>query len=82
MYNSLSSKDFYSNTCKFDGIKFGFKKNLYKNINDFLKLNRIFSNDCKNKILKGNAFFFLKNNLNNLELLKIKKIFNDCFLKS
>ncbi|WP_433927758.1 amidase family protein [Candidatus Carsonella ruddii] len=82
LYNSLSSKDFFSNTCKFDGIKYGFKKKNYKNINDFTKLNRIFSNECKNKILKGLNFFLLKNNLNKIDLFKIEKIFNDCFLKS
>ncbi|XOD39035.1 MAG: amidase family protein [Candidatus Carsonella ruddii] len=82
LYNSISSKDFYSNTCKFDGIKYGFNKLFYKNINDYIKLNRVFSKDCKNKIIKGNHFFFIKNNFNNLEFKNIKKIFENCFNKS
>ncbi|AQU89471.1 amidase family protein [Candidatus Carsonella ruddii] len=82
LYNSISSKDFYSNTCKFDGIKYGFNKLFYKNINDYIKLNRVFSKDCKNKIIKGNHFFFIKNNFNDLEFKNIKKIFENCFNKS
>lgn len=82
LYNSISSKDFFSNTCKFDGIKYGFNNFFYKNINDFIKLNRIFSKDCKNKIIKGNNFFIFKKNFNILEIKKIEKIFQNCFEKS
>ncbi|AFP83713.1 aspartyl/glutamyl-tRNA amidotransferase A subunit [Candidatus Carsonella ruddii CS isolate Thao2000] len=62
-YDFKSSKDFYSNTSKYDGIKFK-KKKYYKNINDLIKTNRIFLNNCKNKILLGSNYFFLNNDLN------------------
>ncbi|WMC19314.1 MAG: amidase family protein [Candidatus Carsonella ruddii] len=81
LYDSFSSKEFYSNSCKFDGIKYGFKKKIYKNINDFVKLNRIFSKNTKNKILKGYNYLQIEN-LNQQDLFYIKKIFEKIFLIS
>ncbi|AFP83903.1 amidase family protein [Candidatus Carsonella ruddii] len=81
IYDSISSKEFYSNSSKFDGIKFGFKKKIYKNINDFIKLNRIFSNKTKLKILKG--YNYLQNNNFKInEIKEMKKIFEKIFLNS
>lgn len=81
-YNFLSSKEFYSNSCKYDGIKYGFFKKKYKNENDFIKLNRIFSQNCKNKIIKGLNILNIKNNINNIDILNIKKFLNECFIDS
>ncbi|WGS66719.1 hypothetical protein MEJ65_00280 [Candidatus Carsonella ruddii] len=81
LYDSFSSKEFYSNSCKFDGIKFGFKKKIYKDINDFVKLNRIFSENTKNKILKGYNYLQIKN-FNKKDIIFIKKIFEKIFLTS
>ncbi|MFI4883738.1 MAG: amidase family protein [Candidatus Carsonella ruddii] len=78
-YEILSSKEFYSNSCKYDGIKYGFKKYIYKNENDFIKLNRIFFKNCKNKILQGKNFLNFKNYFN---IEKIKKFYIECFLKA
>ncbi|AFP83523.1 amidase family protein [Candidatus Carsonella ruddii] len=74
-YEFISSKDFYSNTSKYDGIKFK-KKKYYKNINDLVKINRNFLNICKNKILIGANYFFLNNNFNlNILYKKFSKFF-------
>ncbi|XZR52639.1 MAG: amidase family protein [Candidatus Carsonella ruddii] len=81
LYDSFSSKEFYSNSCKFDGIKFGFKKKKYKNINDFVKLNRIFSQNTKNKILKGYNYLQI-DNLYKQDINFVKKIFEKIFIKS
>ncbi|AGS06542.1 amidase family protein [Candidatus Carsonella ruddii] len=93
LYENISSKEFYSNSSKFDGIKYGFQKKFFKDISDYIKLNRIFSNNCKNKILKGQAEFRISkfNNFNNYFDIFLKKIFknsqfiiiptNICFLK-
>ncbi|AFP84089.1 aspartyl/glutamyl-tRNA amidotransferase A subunit [Candidatus Carsonella ruddii HT isolate Thao2000] len=81
LYESISAKEFYSNSLKFDGIKFGFKKKIYKNINDYIKLNRIFSYNTKLKILKGNNF--LNNyNLKIDQIKKMKILFEKIFLNS
>ncbi|WMC19912.1 MAG: amidase family protein [Candidatus Carsonella ruddii] len=81
IYDSFSSKEFYSNSCKFDGIKFGFKKKIYKNINDFVKLNRIFSKKTKNKILKGYNYLQMEN-FYKKEINFLKNIFEKIFLTS
>ncbi|BFI90868.1 amidase family protein [Candidatus Carsonella ruddii] len=81
LYDSFSSKEFYSNSCKFDGIKFGFKKKIYKNINDLIKLNRIFSNNNKKKIIKGYNYLQTEN-FSKKDLFFIKKIFEKIFLLS
>ncbi|XRA05467.1 MAG: amidase family protein [Candidatus Carsonella ruddii] len=78
-YEILSSKEFYSNSCKYDGIKYGFQKNIYKNENDFIKLNRIFFKKCKNKILQGINYLNFKNYFN---IEKIKKFYIECFLNA
>ncbi|MGK2912693.1 MAG: amidase family protein [Candidatus Carsonella ruddii] len=78
-YEILSSKEFYSNSCKYDGIKYGFQKYIYKNKNDFIKLNRIFFKNCKNKILKGINYLNFENYFN---IEKIKKFYIECFLNA
>ncbi|MGP4128115.1 MAG: amidase family protein [Candidatus Carsonella ruddii] len=81
LYDSFSSKEFYSNSCKFDGIKFGFKKNKYKDISDFVKSNRIFSQNTKNKILKGYNYLQIEN-FSKQDIYYLKNIFEKIFLKS
>ncbi|AFP84270.1 amidase family protein [Candidatus Carsonella ruddii] len=80
-YMILSSKEFYTNSCKFDGIKFGYKKNIFKNINDFTKLSRCFYNTCKNKILLGKQNFYLKNQKIKIDK-KILNFFNELFINA
>ncbi|BAF35074.1 aspartyl/glutamyl-tRNA amidotransferase A subunit [Candidatus Carsonella ruddii PV] len=78
-YTILSSKEFYTNSCRYDGIKFGYKKNIFKNINDFTKLNRCFYKTCKNKILLGVQNFYLKNQKIKINK-KILNFFNELFI--
>lgn len=82
IYNIYSSKDFFSNSSKFDGLKYGFKKKIFKDSNDLFKLNRIFSNNNKEKILNGSNFLNLKLNFNLNDILYFKKLFKFIFLKS